>query len=163
MAYRSQLTAESLTRATRLLAVSASTKETTQLVSARDGFATLDSLAHIIADLTFDVRDEFPKLAAWKRWGPLYRRWESAPLLCGGLWRGRWGRASYPELAWGFTVEKRSLRLAVWMDVGKDDDVTNGKSIRVTELLGHGGGLDRDRAWQTVRRQLQSWKFSTRA
>ena len=34
----------------------------------QEAFASLDSTAQLIADLTFDVRDEFPVLAGWKRW-----------------------------------------------------------------------------------------------
>lgn len=162
MAYRSSLSSLSLRRAGRLLAASGSQKSTVAAVSAREGFGTLDALAQLLLDLTFDVRDEFPALAASRRFGPYYGRYDGQPELYAGREWGRTGHPTFRSLAWGFSVAKdRTLRFSVWIYTGTEDVPRESRRLRMAELTSRGHALDRDRVWQVLRRQLKQWGFKT--
>lgn len=69
MAYRERLTPKDIVEAGKLLRA---VRTGHHGVATKDGFEVLHSCGQMLADVGREFREDFPRLATWRRWGPGY-------------------------------------------------------------------------------------------
>jgi hypothetical protein len=109
-------------------------------------------------DISRDVREEFPSLETFSRWGPGYFCWDEDDGTPGHtlgvvFWRGR--GTAHRSVGWGVSVTRGKVLWTVWRWIA-DEEVDDRRypMQRVTVR----GRLDPEAVVQNVRQHLRKWK-----